>query len=314
MKMKRIAALLLALAITASVPVYSVAADDAQATATVEQVATEDAAAVEAATEEVPMEEQIASLITLILEKAKKNETETTDEETTEVKESKLKNLFSKKDSEETEETEVKESKLKKLFSKDDKEETEKKESKIKNPFEIVANVYILVSRANPELPHVWVYIENISNETLKVGHYSLPAGETLSMGSWRDRGNGAGIHYNLERYWVKEATYGRTTYVKAQVTRPEIAMATATINVHDYWSWPFNCGWFATSVWNKCTLKQVIYLFHPNLIEAEMTLLGGKPLDFNVQKLRSSGKVYKHTKDGLVNVCANGLYTNTGV
>ena len=177
-----------------------------------------------------------------------------------------------------------------------------------------VANIYLLVSAAQPDKPHVWIYVENISDKPITVGHYTVPVGDSVSIGAWRDRGRGAGIHYNLERYWVKADTYDRTVYLKATVTAAELRMVTMTINSHDYWTYPFNCGWFATCVWNKTTLKFVPYLFWPQFIRAAMYLIGAKPLDFVIKKLGDPSKTYKHTSDGKVVMNSSALWTNTGV
>lgn len=177
-----------------------------------------------------------------------------------------------------------------------------------------VANVYLLISAAQADKPHVWIYVENISDKPITVGHYTCPAGDSVSLGAWRDRGRGAGIHYNLERYWVKAETYTRTIYLKATITAAELKMVTFTIKHHDYWTWPFNCGWFATSVWNKTTFKQVPYLFWPQLIRIPMYILGAKNLDFTIKKLGDPSRTYKHTKDGMVVMNSSALWTNTGV
>ena len=188
---------------------------------------------------------------------------------------------------------------------------TKKKRTSI---FQNVATMYFLISNANPEKPHTWIYIENLTDESLQVGHYTLPPYETMSVGAFMDRGNGYGVYYNLERYWVKEETYERTYYLKTKVSRAELKTVTTTINNHDYWNWVFNCCWFATCVWNKCTPLQLIHLGWPQVTRVQIRCLGAKHPDFEIKKLTDTNKVYKHTEDGLEVVYPGVLYTKTGV
>ncbi|MCQ2481124.1 MAG: hypothetical protein MJ121_03295 [Clostridia bacterium] len=177
-----------------------------------------------------------------------------------------------------------------------------------------VANMYILYSVANPSCPHMWIYIENTSNKTLMVGHYKLPAGEAVSIGNWKDRGNGGGVHYNLERYWVKDETYSRTIYLKTTLTELEVSSISACIDTHDTWSWVHNCAWLATAIWNRGSIMLIPFLLSPTLGQLFMILYGAKDLDFHIQKLTNGKKCYKHTADGLVSVNSGALYTTTGV
>ena len=179
---------------------------------------------------------------------------------------------------------------------------------------EKVADIYLIFTTANPKIPHLWIYIVSKTDKTLTVGHYRLPAGESVSIGAWKDRGNGPGIHYNLERYWVKEETYGRAIAIKGSINETELKLITATINSHNYWNWVFNCVWFATSVWNKANLRIVPFLCSPRIACAFMLLYGGRRPDFTIEKLYNPNKVYKHTDDGLQVVYRSALWTSTGV
>lgn len=181
---------------------------------------------------------------------------------------------------------------------------------------DVVAKMYLLISNANPKEPHVWIYIENISDSKLMLGDdYTIGVGSSVSMGAWKARGTDeSGIYFNLERYWVKDATYDRTYYMVTDVTATELKAVGSALAAHDYWNWVFNCGWFATSMWNLCSPKKVYYLFVPHLIRVEMILFGAKKLDHKIQKLNSASKVYKYHADGITVVSSSALYTNYGV
>ncbi|GEM_PF-4411202 len=189
--------------------------------------------------------------------------------------------------------------------------EAKKKVNKLEN----VATMYLLYTSANKLEPHFWVYIVNNTDETLMVGPYALEPYGSVSIGSWDDRGSGHGIHFNLERYWVKEETYGRAFSIKTKVNRFELEMLGKKFKVHNYWNWGLNCVWFATSMWNTCTIKFVPFLFSPRFSLAFMFLYGAKRPDYTIEKLNDSSKCYKYQKGGtLKTVVPGALFTNYGV
>lgn len=182
------------------------------------------------------------------------------------------------------------------------------------NPLENVATMYLCVSNANPKLPHMWIYIENTSDSTLDVAGYKIKPGKALSMGCFKDRGSGAGIHFNLERYWVKDATYERTFCMSTQVSRAELDRVVSALGRHNYWNWMLNCAFFATSIWNICSPRKIIYLFAPQIERVIMLVLGARRPKIKFQKLYDEDQVYKYTSDGLKTVAYRVLPTKTGV
>lgn len=194
-------------------------------------------------------------------------------------------------------------------------EDSESFIDRLKYKNENVATMYLVFTSANPKIPHLWIYIENETDETLKIGPYKLEPHGAVSMGAWKDRGMGAGIYINLERYWVKEATYGRAFYIKTKVSRGELEKVGKSLDRHNYWNWGLNCVWFAVSVWDKCTPKIVPFLFSPRISLAFMFLYGAKRPDFQFKKLYNSSKAYKYITGGELEPVYEGvLYTNTGV
>lgn len=188
-------------------------------------------------------------------------------------------------------------------------------ETKKVNKREKVATMYLLFTSANKLEPHFWVYIVNNTDETLMVGPYAIEPHGSVSIGSWDDRGMGKGIHFNLERYWVKEETYGRAFSISTSVTRGELERVGKKFKYHNYWNWGFNCVWFATSMWNTCTVKFVPFLFSPRFSLAFMFLYGAKRPDYTIQKLNKASGCYKYQKDGTLKPVIPGvLFTNYGV
>lgn len=184
---------------------------------------------------------------------------------------------------------------------------------------EVVAKMYLMVSNADPKEPHVWIYIENTSNEKLQLlDDYTIGKNSAVSMGAWKARGTDeAGIYMNLERHWIKDATYERTYYMCTDVTRAELKEVGEAMALHDYWNWVFNCGWFATSMWNICSPRKILYLFFPQLIRVEMILFGAKKLttlDHKIPKMTDASKCYKYHVDGITVCCYRATTSTVGV
>ncbi|MBQ6267324.1 MAG: hypothetical protein IJK64_06085 [Clostridia bacterium] len=179
---------------------------------------------------------------------------------------------------------------------------------------ENVATMYLCVSNGNPRMPHMWIYILNTSDTPLDVAGYRIKPGSALSMGCFTDRGSGEGIHFNLERYWVKDATYDRTFCMSTQVSRGELDSVVSLLKRHNYWNYMFNCAWFAVSVWNTCSPRKMIYLFAPQIERVIMLVLGARRPTIKFQKLYDESLVLKYSRDGLTPVNHRVVLTNTGI
>ena len=178
-----------------------------------------------------------------------------------------------------------------------------------------VATLYLNVSNANPKYPHCWLYFVNETDEPIQVGYYTVPAGDSVSVGNFRDRGNGSGIYYNLERYWVKEATYGRTFSMSTSVSAGELRVASALMKHMNHWDWVFNnCSGFATTIWNICSPRKILHIGFPQVTRVEMILWGARRMNYTCDKLYNASRVYKQVDDGLQVVYPSVVYTKTGV
>lgn len=195
------------------------------------------------------------------------------------------------------------------------KAEPKKEKSSLAKKLEKVGTIYLFYSSANPKVPHLWIYIQSSCDESLQIGPYTLEPHGAVSIGAWQDRvGNGAGIYFNLERYWVKEATYGRSFCIKNSLTRGDVARIGNALDRHNYWNWGLNCVFFALSMWTLATPKFVPFLFSPRIALAFMFLYGARRPNFTISKCGASS-TYKYITGGsLKNVTASGLFTNYGV
>ncbi|MBR4726493.1 MAG: hypothetical protein IK080_01230 [Clostridia bacterium] len=53
-----------------------------------------------------------------------------------------------------------------------------------------------------PSLGHVWVYVENLTQEDMVIGAYTVPPHEGVSLGCFGlTRSDGGGTYYNVEAH-----------------------------------------------------------------------------------------------------------------
>ncbi len=179
-----------------------------------------------------------------------------------------------------------------------------------------VAKMWVFVTFANPKVPHCWIYIVNLTDKPLKVcDNYSIKPHGDFSMGAFKARGtDGPGIYFNLERHWIKPETYGRAYCMSTNVSASEMQSVANAIKRHDYWNWGFNCCWFATSIWNICSPRKLLYLFSPYIMVGQMLVYGAKRPDFKIPKMADASQCYKYEDGKARQACWRATITNTGV
>ncbi len=142
---------------------------------------------------------------------------------------------------------------------------------------EIVANMYLCHRRSRAAIfGHCWVYIENISDETLQVGAYRCPPGQGVSLGNWFiTRSDGNGIYYNVEAYVGNVFGTGGMSAIKDTLTRAELQNVSRKAAKLNYWGLFYNCSFYAAMVWNAGSGKKVVPLLHPTGIWLQIKLRG---------------------------------------
>ena len=179
-----------------------------------------------------------------------------------------------------------------------------------------VAKMWVFVTFANPKVPHCWIYIVNQTDKPLKVcdDYYIKPHGD-FSMGAFKPRGtDGPGIYFNLERHWIKPETYGRAFCMSTNVSRREMERVSNSLKRHDVWNWGMNCCYFATSIWNICSPRKLLYIISPYFMCAQMLIWGARRPNFTIPKMTNAAYCYKYHSDGITQCCWRATITNTGV
>lgn len=117
-----------------------------------------------------------------------------------------------------------------------------------------VANMTIVATREGTSAigstnGHAFLVFENVSDSEITVGHMSVPAGESITVGTYGNLPRHQGIWYNTEAYAdILRPYYG----VLTGLTRTELSRVNNYINSHNKYSLlTFNCAGFASGVWN---------------------------------------------------------------
>lgn len=143
-----------------------------------------------------------------------------------------------------------------------------------------VAMMY-LCATANSLTGHVWLYFDNISDKNINVGYVELEPGEQTSVGSLKNtRTDGGGTYYNGEAYMAKsiDTTGAHTTYLSIPLTSEQLKTVSDQIqkrNSYNLIVW--NCGNFATAVWNSVSPHKIVHVVFPIFTVFQMLIHGAK-------------------------------------
>ena len=156
----------------------------------------------------------------------------------------------------------------------DDAEETPE-ESKPLRDNDIVADFYVFYDKSDIHgAGHTWIYVENLTDQELKVGVYTLPANEGVSVGTLPEY-DGWGIYYNIEAY--QQGIYGMEDQLsmKDQITLRELRrVSNFIVSYPNFWD-PvfFNCMLFAFLAWDMGSLKLLLPLIFPFIGKIQMLI-----------------------------------------
>ncbi len=150
------------------------------------------------------------------------------------------------------------------------------KNEKSGNGTRIVANLSV-VTRVKGT-GHAWIYVENLTDGPLQVGHYTLPANEGVSVGLFSFTcEDGIGIYYNVESYCCN--VHGGDGLVSITTDLDEEEMEKLSNKLIDYpnhWDPFFNCVYFAFSMWNSVSGRKVVPLVIPAFGQLQLRMHGG--------------------------------------
>ncbi len=169
-------------------------------------------------------------------------------------------------------------------------------ESKPLQDNEIVANLYVFYDKSDIHgMGHTWIYIENLTDQELKVGVYTLPANEGVSVGTLPEY-DGWGVYYNIEAY--QQTIYGMEGQLsmKEEITLKKLRrVSNFIVSYPNFWDPVFlNCMLFAFLAWDMGSLKILLPLFFPIIGKLQMMIY---PHETEVlMKPVTKDKVYRQT------------------
>lgn len=143
-----------------------------------------------------------------------------------------------------------------------------------------------------PVSGHTWIYVENLSDKTQRVGLYDLPAGQGVSIGSFSiSVSDGWGIYYNVECYREnRDNNLDSHWSVTKNLTQSELDDLSEHLRTYkNYWGVVRSCSFFTFSIWNDVAGTFLIPVTFPAITQLEVMLAGAK---------KGQLKIYAHTAD----------------
>ncbi len=135
-----------------------------------------------------------------------------------------------------------------------------------------VAKMYVCFIRNDGHpFGHFGIYIENLTDKEMTLGHYTVPAHEGMSAGLLC-RDDGWGIYYNVEAY--SQTTYGMNGHIAMweELNSGEVnSVSNALLKFLNHWDPFLNCMLFAFKVWNAGSSRKLIPLIFPALGKLQM-------------------------------------------
>ena len=161
---------------------------------------------------------------------------------------------------------------------------------------DVVADIYVFYDKSDIHgAGHTWIYVENLTDQELRVGAYTLPPNEGVSVGTLPEY-DGWGLYYNIEAY--QQGIYGMEDQLsmKDQITLKKLRRVSSFIvSYPNFWD-PvfFNCMLFAFLAWDMGSWKILIPLFFPIIGKIQMLIYPHET--GTLMKPVTKDKVYKQT------------------
>lgn len=182
---------------------------------------------------------------------------------------------------------------------------------------QIVANLSV-VTRVEG-FGHAWIYVENLTDGPIQVGHYTLPANEGVSVGLFSFTcDDGIGIYYNVESYCCNVHGGDGLVSITTDLDEGELnKLSKKLLDYPNHWDPFFNCMYFAFSMWNSVSGRKVIPLVIPAFGQLQLRMHGGKENNLKMycprpdQVFRLEGKFGK--EEVLVPVSAGSIDQEIG-
>lgn len=125
---------------------------------------------------------------------------------------------------------------------------------------------------------HTWIYVENNSSKTIRVGLYDVPPGQGVSIGSFSFTvDDGWGLYYNIEAFRENNKDREDITWsIPEELNASELQTLTdSLVGYYNSWGFGRNCSYFAFNIWNSVTGDHYFSLLIPAISQL-MVMIGG--------------------------------------
>lgn len=113
---------------------------------------------------------------------------------------------------------------------------------------------------------HSWIVIRSLYSVAKVIGNYTIPANETMSVGTWGNLGYN-GIWYNHERKIRSNFNFANVYYSHAYVLLGNANALSNKVNTLNIWTITKNCTFFARELWNSIYGTQKVSGITPSQI-----------------------------------------------
>lgn len=161
-----------------------------------------------------------------------------------------------------------------------------------------------LCATANSLTGHLWLYFTNLTDYTLEIGYVQLKPHESMAVGSLPNSlYDGGGTYYNAENYMASdpETVKNHTTSMKINLDAEQLSSVSEQIKSKNYYNLiTYNCGNFATDIWNSVSDKHIVHIIFPALTILIMRLHGAEKGALYMVRPNIS-EVFKQTDSGVI-------------
>lgn len=157
---------------------------------------------------------------------------------------------------------------------------------------------------------HVWLYFENLTDHDIKVGCYTLPANQGVTVSAYNTaRKDGKGNYYNIDGYCLNKYGASKTTCAGMDLTNAQLETVNNKILSRNSWSGTKNCCYFAGSVWNSVSPKSIKILLLPSLMKNKIKAVKCDTPNFYVPTREQCFKQVGTGDSATLKQCSNGSY-----
>ena len=118
--------------------------------------------------------------------------------------------------------------------------------------YETMVAQVILYSTQNDD--HSFLVVHNLTSSNIVVGHYTVPANKSVTIGTFGNISQHKGIWYNVEGVY----SVSKHVSVAKYISSSQLNTMNNKINSNDTWELLKNCSSFASKVWNSISSTSV--------------------------------------------------------